>query len=1196
MKVIYARSCPICRGDISDEELLTNCVCSKCAPSGLKSPADLLERKRKKTGYFRVLEMQLELERFIEFFKRLHRVSPWSLQEVWAKRVLLRHSFSIVAPTGMGKTTFGLTMALFLLMRGYRSYILVPSGLLVQHLLDKVREFCERGQAGLLEKVVGYYSGMRASDSEEALRRIEGGRFKILITTDRFLYNKFDVISKYKFDFVFVDDVDSFLKSPKNIDKSMILLGFDKSTVDDALRILSMRRKRRLGEKELSDLVELEEKVRGSHSQTKGILVISGATLRGRLTTRVRLFRYLLGFEPGFRPEFLRNVLNVYMEPRGSVEEEVIELVRRHGRGCLIYVPQARGVEFASRLEAALKDSRIPCILYQRMHPRLLERFVRGEVSALIGVASSRGPLVRGIDLPEHVRYVIFAGVPRRELKVSKNECNPSLILALLRSLAILLMERHGPELSKHIATLSKIVPLNNNVLQRVRLALNNGESLEGFEGYVLRSVRDAMDFVERTISEVEQSDLSDRVDVSVKVTDDGYSLIIPDEIGYLQASGRASRLFAGGLSRGIAITIVDDRKAYHGLAKRLQVMTDEDFVQYDSKAVEEEFRRVDEDRERISRIREGLIVPEQAEVMKSSLIVVESPTKSHTIASMFGRPARRDLGGLTVYESSSGDMIVSVVATQGHVVDLSTTHGFHGVMDDNDQYVPFYTDIRRCNRCREQFTDFETCPACGSKNLTSKRSVIESLRTLAVESDLVLLATDPDSEGEKIAYDAYCLLYPYNRNIMRLEFHEVTRRAIRAALASPTQIKTSLVDAQIVRRIEDRWVGFELSRRLWEKFGRKTLSAGRVQTPVLGWVVRQIDESKKRRQLLHAVLSDGTKLEFTDLQLDLGPIRKKFEEGNLTVDIKEIELREDLVNPPPPFTTDSLLKTAANYLGFRVNYTMRLAQTLFESGLITYHRTDSTTVSSTGIAVARQYLEESDRLAYFQPRTWKSEGAHECIRPTRPIDAKQLEVYLNTGLLRTVAPVGRDESRLYDLIFKRFISSQMAPARVQVQVSSARLDGLDRLIERTVRVIEPGFLSFTPFIKESQPLLPGTYKVIEMSVKRVPAAWPFREGDVISLMKERGIGRPSTYSKIVKVLFDRGYVFENAGRLIPTKLGRQVYEYLATNYSSMVSEELTRQLEETMDSLERGELDYQSVLKSLHKEITLIAKCPLKE
>ncbi len=1182
MKSVYVSLCPNCDGVITDEELVELGVCRQCLIEGLVEGGRLRIRPGK---YIPVLELEERFREFEAFFKEIIGSRPWSLQRTWAKRVLLGRSFSLISPTGTGKTTFCLAMALYQATKGKKSYILVPTSLLVQHLLERAEALASR-LGDKRPKILGYYSGMKRNAASQTLHQIAEGDFDILITTDRFLYSRFDLLINKKFSFIFVDDVDSFLKSPKNIDKVLLLMGFTFEEVGKYLELIS-------GKSDESGGDNQYEASPSSDRELDSVLLVSGATMRGRRTKRMRLFRLALNFEPGSSIDLVRNISNMYLRQGANLWADVANLIEKHGGGCLVFVPQVAGVDSAKQLAQYLNSRGIKAYAYERMNARMLERFKSGEYDVLVGVASTRSPLARGIDLPERIRYVIFAGVPRRELNVSWSEHRPSMLLSALRNLAPIIREKKEADLVQVMGMLNKCVPTRSEILEAVKQGLEAGKPPEGFAGYVYTAVTRAHQLLKSSIGEEELRRIAEMLDLKIRADEKGISILIPDIDGYVQASGRSSRMFAGGITRGISILIVDDEKAFRGISRGLEAVYEESFQEYQPELAEEEFKLCDRDRKLLQAISIGEFRPEAIDILKSSLIIVESPTKARTLAYFFGKPARRVIDGLTVYESIGEGYVACLSASQGHVVDLTTGYGFHGVAMVDGEFVPTYIDIKRCLRCGEQFTDGESCPNCGSKKFYSKRTIIESLRKLSLEFDTVFIATDPDAEGEKIGYDIYVNIKPFNKSIKRLEFHEITRKALRDALKSPRDISLPLVESQTVRRIEDRWVGFELSRRLWEHFGKKHLSAGRVQTPVLGWVLQRMEEAKKKRLVATLVLGDGSEIVLENIE-DVDDVKRHYRQGTLQVEITTVDVVETPLPPPRPYTTDSLLRDASIMLKMSTAEAMQVAQRLFESGLITYHRTGSTYVSSTGISVAKSYIGEN-YPELFSPRHHGEPGAHECIRPTRPLNRRQLELYLQSGMLRIPMRLESRDLSLYDLIFRRFMASQMREALLRRQVSKVRVLGREYEVERIVDVLEPGFLKVFQTVRVLKPLTPGAHKVVNLDVRSVQAAPLFREGDIIALMRERGIGRPSTYARILSVLYKRGYIFNNRGRVLATRLGRIVYEYLASNFGPLVSEELTRRLEELMERVESGEVGYQEVLKELYDEAMLISRLPEK-
>ena len=1195
-RAVYSFACINCGGEILDERLLKLGLCEKCLPDVgdidfqqaiqiLKSSGKLKKLKEISTLYTSYLE-------FKEFFRKAVGFEPWALQEVWAKRILLGENFAIVAPTGIGKTVLGLVMALYLASKGKRCYVIVPSSILAQQLYEKAERFAEKAGAKFVE-IVAYHAGLSKSEKEEALKKISNPRSLLLITTDRFLVDRFESLKGNVFDYVFVDDVDSFLKSPKNIDRAVSLLGFNPEIVDHVLKLIELRRRIARGfDKDIvKEYERVEEIVEKEKRKRRGLLIVSGATLRGKRTKRLMIFRELLGFEVGRLPEFVRNIADLYMELEDrDLIDEAISLVKKHGPGCLIFVPQALGKDFAAKVAERFEKAGIKVHLYEKMEADILQRFCDEEIDAMVGIASLRSPLARGIDLPERIRYAVFIGVPRREITISRDEYNPTKILTLIYNIMPILERRLRDEAEAVAAKLSKIVPLNKELMEKIKNAIERGERLEGFEGYAENAIIAGREFLKKVLTDELIERIKRELDISIKPVEDGFSLIIPDTSGYIQASGRTSRLYAYGVTKGMSIVLVDDPKAFKGLTSRLKIILEElEFAPYDEKEAELIFREIDSERKIIRELRLGTAKIRVKDVIRSALMLVESPTKARTIAYLFGKPFRREVQGLTIYETSIGGVIVGVAATKGHLTDLIIGRGIHGVEVMDSRFIPIYGSIKRCLKCGEQWADGDSCPSCGSKEFIDKTQIVEAVRRLATQYNDIYLATDPDAEGEKIAYDLMCLIKPYNPRIYRLEFHEVTRRALLSAVENKRDVKLSLVEAQLLRRIEDRWIGFELSMKLWDRFKSRWLSAGRVQTPVLGWIVDITEKARKKRNLLRIRLKDGPIIELLDPE-NLDEIKKMWKDGKLRVKVMDVSYEERIINPLPPYTTDSYLRDASLYLKLSSMDAMRIAQELFEAGLITYHRTDSTTVSQTGINVAKSYLEQTFPEE-FAPRTYRREGAHECIRPVRSLDSERLRYYMRMGIIRIPRKLSNLHFKVYDLIFRRFIASQMKSAKILTQRYVVDVVGNSVEVSNDVKIIEEGFMKVFPTTRMRKEVREGEYDVEDLSIRKIPAARLLSEGDVVAMMRERGIGRPSTYSKIIQTLFERGYIIERGGKLIATKKGKAVYSFLSQMFEKYISEELTRKLEEEMDMVERGEADYQELLRRLYDEVMEIKK-----
>ncbi len=1073
VRAIYKSSCPNCGEDISDLRLRKGLPCSKC----YNFAEYYCKHKEILKNLRNYCEFNEELRKFISFFKKKIG-DPWSLQISWARRVLLGRSFALVAPTGVGKTTFGTIMAQYL--KGKR-YMILPSKLLVEQVSKRIN-------------ALAYHSELTKKKKEEVKKRIEAGDFEILATTSMFLWKNFDILKKNTFDFIFVDDVDSVLKRDKNIDRILYLLGYTQNDISLAMQIIRLKSN---WEKNKERIEELKKKIK----KRKGVLVVSSATTKVK-SRRAKLFSELLEFEVGTTFLSMRNIEDIYFR-----DQRIVKLIKDLGGGCLLFTLSKGEVEEWVRI---LNESGIKAVRYEEF-----EKFEQGKAEVAVGIASVRNPMARGIDLPHLIRYVIFTGVPKFKIKLSTE--NEQSFLPLLINLRDIMQDKDREKVERYIYQLkgkkANIIEIRNFLEEKFK----------------------DREFIQL----IEKSD-----DVSISCEDNSIYLVVADVASYIQASGRCSRLYAGGISKGASFILVDDEKAFRNLKKKARwYYEDIEFKPLENIDLKSLFSEIDRDREKIVKYREGKASKEEKEFIKSALVIVESPTKAKTISNFFGRSSKRRIGNLIFYETNTGEYFLTLAYTQGHFYDLVKDYAYHGVII-NKSIIPVYEKI--------------------------KEGIIEAIRELSKEVDLVLIATDPDIEGEKIAYDVYCNLKPFVSKIVRAEFHEVTRRAFLEALKSPRGINENLVEAQLVRRISDRWVGFELSQTLWRKFGSTHLSAGRVQTPVLGWVIQRSKEAKKR------ICVTRIKTEFGELS---------FEEkvSPEEVEIRFIEKKEEILNPPPPFSTENMIKEVNSKLKLGVEKIMNLAQELFEMGLITYHRTDSTRVSEAGLRVARNYIEKNIDPSLYKPRKWGEGGAHECIRPTRPLDPDELKSMVFSGIYK----LSRDHLALYSMIFKRFIASQMREVKIEkVKFKALPFSGEKEAI---VRIVEHGFDKVLGI-----PILPvkeGRFKVLEIRQFFKPKVFPFTQGSLVEEMKARGLGRPSTYATIVQTLLNRGYVIERKGFLFPTKRGIKVFKFLKREFGKYVSEKFTRELEQLMDRVEGGEEDYQKILKKLAGDFLAFAK-----
>ncbi|MGB9790497.1 MAG: reverse gyrase [Thermotoga caldifontis] len=1097
---VYDALCPNCGGRIEAERLQEGLACEKCLPEIEKG--DLCELLKEKKFYSFVCELAEKERQFAEFFEERVGNPPWSLQRLWAKRVFQKQSFAIVAPTGVGKTTFGAAMASFL---DGKSYILVPTRMLVEQVKNRCESFTNK-------RVVAY------TGKESEKKKIEQGDFDILITTNMFLAQNFDILEDKRFEFIFVDDTDSLLKSGKNVDKVLRLLGFDQSHIELALKN------------------QLE-----SPPENTAVLVVSSATLKPR-TNRVVLFRRLLGFDVSPVRISVRNVLDsfVEVEDEKTARAQLLDWIERFGRGGLVYVSSRFGKEGAEELVSWLKEHGVRAVSYEDFDP---ESFRKGEFEVAVGIALPNNSLVRGLDLPDTIRYAIFFDVPHLTfpLKLENENVQRSLLLALRNFV-------NDERIEKYLKVLSG------------RVSLAQRQQIENFLAELLKK--------NETVEKLKNSE-----DILIEEREEGLYVSFADAATYLQASGRTSRMFAGGVSRGISLIVHWNERLFKNLKKRLRLFFDDvDFI--DAKEVDwqQELKRVDEDRATIVKVLSSKAATQIS--VKSTLVVVESPNKARTIARFFGTPQMRFVDDVLVWETTTGDRLIAITASLGHVFDLVEDEGIYGVVEKDGEYVPVYTSIKVCEECNEQ-TTAQTCSKKHTK-MKDKLNLVNAFRKLAVQFDEILIATDPDAEGEKIAYDLTMALKPFNGNIRRAEFHEVTKPAFRRAIDAPRTIDLNLVKAQLARRILDRWVGFSLSSKLWRAFKRYDLSAGRVQTPVLGWIIERDELAKQKKAVVRLFAKDEKNNGvWLNLELEDASHVKNLLSKLAGKKIELVESFEEEIHPPLPYNTASLLSELGGRLG--CSTLMDILQELFEQGLITYHRTDSFTVSEIGIKLAEQIIFEEFSRELFFPRRNPSAGAHECIRITKRLKPEELRLWIELGRVQLSLP--KQAQLVYGAIYRRFLASQMKPVKVLKKKFRLVLGSQTFEWELIDAVLEHGFDLIMPLKTQHTE---SDVTIVSANVRFVPKVLPFTQGTLTKQMQERGLGRPSTYAKIVQTLLDRGYVVQKGEYLFPTELGVRVFAWLKRHYPAFAAESLTHELEEKSDLIERGEMDYQQLIRSL--------------
>ncbi len=525
-------------------------------------------------------------------------------------------------------------------------------------------------------------------------------------------------------------------------------------------------------------------------------------------------------------------------------------------------------------------------------------------------------------------------------------------------------------------------------------------------------------------------------------------------------------------------------------------------------------------------------------------LLIVESPAKAKTISKYL-------------------DGKYTVKASIGHIRDLPKNN--KKAIDIEGGFVPHY-EISR-----------------------GKEKVVEEIKSLAHKADEVLLATDPDREGEAIAWhiaQATGLKKP-----KRVVFHEITKDAIQEAVEHPRAIDENLKEAQEARRVLDRLVGYDLSGLIWKKV-RYGLSAGRVQSPALRIIMEREREIRAFiPQTFWTITAQTETAKGAKLSLvcEKEPTEKKETEDILakgkkgTWKVLGIEASEVKRSPRAPFITSTLQQTASSRLGFSPSRTMSVAQRLYEAGLISYMRTDSTTLSKVALAQAAQVIEKNYGKDYHQFRTYATKSknaqeAHEAIRPT--------------DLTRMKAGINPEQEKLYDLIWRRTIASQMRDAKLMRTKVTANIDGggIPDFSVNGSRTLYPGWLACDPDARGEDVELPvltqgDTLKLNDISSEEKQTTPPprYTEAGLIKELEKRGIGRPSTYASIINTIEERGYVEKENKSLKPTDTGDVVSTFLEQNFMEYINDSFTAEMEDKLDEIANGNAQYLKTLKDFY-------------
>ena len=550
---------------------------------------------------------------------------------------------------------------------------------------------------------------------------------------------------------------------------------------------------------------------------------------------------------------------------------------------------------------------------------------------------------------------------------------------------------------------------------------------------------------------------------------------------------------------------------------------------------------------------------------MADKLIIVESPAKANTI--------KKFLGGST-----------KVVASMGHIRDLPKSK--LGVDLEND-FEPEYINIR------------------------GKGDLIKSLKKDAKKAKKIYLATDPDREGEAIAWHLDYILKEEHDRIVRVTFNEITKGAVQKAIKEPRNIDLNVVDAQQARRVLDRIVGYQISPLLWKKV-KRGLSAGRVQSVAVKLIVEREEEIEKfipeEYWNIYADLKDNEskkqfeakfygknnkKIEIHSKE-EIDKILEDIEKAKYVV--KEVKKGEKKRNAAPPFTTSTMQQEASRKLGFTLKKTMSVAQGLYEGvkipekgsvGLITYMRTDSTRISEVARQAAKEHIVNTYGEQYYENRYYKakkdSQDAHEAIRPT----------YADLEPDKIKDSLTKDQYKLYKLIYNRFMASQMSSAIYNTMAVTIDADGytfkangqsikfkgfMVLYVEGTDQ--EEQEAGMLPELKEGQEV-----EKIKINPKQSFTEPPARytEASLVKALEEKGIGRPSTYSPTITTILERRYIEKQQKQLVPTELGKIVNKLLVENFTDIVNVEFTADIESQFDNIAEGKEEWKQMIRDFY-------------
>ena len=548
---------------------------------------------------------------------------------------------------------------------------------------------------------------------------------------------------------------------------------------------------------------------------------------------------------------------------------------------------------------------------------------------------------------------------------------------------------------------------------------------------------------------------------------------------------------------------------------------------------------------------------------MAKTLIIVESPSKAHTITQFLGSDYK-------------------VVASKGHVRDLPKSK--MGIDIDND-FEPEYINIK------------------------GKGPLIKELKAEKNKADRVYLATDPDREGEAIAWHlAYILGIPAD-SICRVTFNEITQKTVEKSINEPRKIDMNLTDAQQARRVIDRIVGYKLSPLLWKKV-KTGLSAGRVQSVAVKLICDREEEIEKfvpeEYWNINVLLENNEKSQFIAKFAGINDKKVELHSGdevnNIVNNFKgqqyivsEVKLGTRKKSPAPPFTTSTMQQEASRKLGFTLRRTMQVAQSLYEAGFITYMRTDSTRISDEARNAAHKVIAEKYGENYYENRFYKvnrnAQDGHEGIRPT----------VIDNSPEKMSGAFTPEQLKLYTLIYNRFLASQMQSAIYDTIAAKIDAKGKDsntyNFKANGQKIKFKGFMTLyiegrddksTEDDELEVPLLNVGEEVKEINIdpKQSFTEPPprYTEASLVKALEENDIGRPSTYATIISTIVDKNYIEKNQKQLVPTDIGKIVNEFLVKNFQDIINVKFTAEIEDNFDNIAEGTKPWKEVVREFYK------------